>query len=334
MTLRVGIIGAGWIGQWHAVRWRRLPVKLAGFYDVNAANTEQAVRDYGGVGFTSVEKLVQAVDVVQVCSPTLFHKEHILAAAAARKFIFTEKPLARHLADAQEAIAACERAGVRLFVGQVLRFFPQYARAKRLIDDGVIGRPGVVRLLRAAGHPAVSEARAWFKDADKTGGCMMEGGIHDLDFARWAIGDIERVFARGITFRHDLGFLGDHALVTLRFTSGAIGHVEGSWMVTDGSFRQQFEIAGDKGLLRYDSLPQQQMAVSLRTASKPALLPVEPLNDLDEPYYRQLEHFLDGIQNDKEFLVSPQDGLEALRLGLAVVESLRTGQAVNVQDVV
>ena len=281
-----------------------------------------------------LERLLQAVDVVQICTPTGFHKANILEAAAHRKHIFCEKPLARYLPDAQEAIDACEKAGVRLFVGQVLRFFSEYARAKRLVDEGVVGTPGVVRLLRAAGHPAVSESRAWFRDGEKTGGCMVEGGIHDLDFARWTIGDVERVFARGLTFRSDLGFLGDHALVTLRFKSGAIGHVEGSWMVTDGRFRQQFEIAGDKGLLAYDSLPPEQFSLSLRTGSGPALLPVEQLNPKDEPYYRQLEHFLDCLLHDKEFLISPRDGLEALRLGLAVVESMHTGRPVNVAEAV
>lgn len=333
MVLRVGIIGAGWIGQWHAVRWRQLPVNLVGFYDVNPEAARQAVNAYGGQAFPDIDRLFQAVDVVQICTPTVFHKDHILQAAAQRKHIFCEKPLARYLSDAQEAIEVCEKAGVRLFVGQVLRFFPQYRRAKQLIDDGAIGAPGVVRLLRAAGHPAVSESRAWFKSGEQTGGCMMEGGIHDLDFARWAIGEVERVYARGLTFRDDLGILGDHALVTLRFKSGAIGHVEGSWMVTDGRFRQQFEIAGDKGLLAYDSLPPEQFAISLRAEGRHALLPVEQLNPKDEPYYRQLDHFVDCLLYDKEFLISPHDGLEALRLSLAVVESMRSGAVVRVEDV-
>jgi predicted dehydrogenase len=333
MTLRVGIVGAGWIGQYHAARWRQLPVRLAGFYDVRADVAQQAVDAHGGQRFASVEQLLRAVDVVQVCTPTIHHKDYVLQAAACGRHIFCEKPLARRLADARAMITACERAGVRLFVGQVLRFFPQYVRAKELVDAGVVGRPGKIRLLRAAGHPAVSEARAWFKSVEDTGGCMLEGGVHDLDFARWALGDAERVMARGLTYRGDLPVVGDHSLATLRFRSGAIGHVEESWMVTDGRFRQQFEIAGDRGCLSYDSLPPEPLTISLRSESRPALLPAEPLYPRDDPYYHQLAHFVACLENDREFLVSPQDGLEAMRLSLAVLESMRTGRAVSVQDV-
>ena len=272
--------------------------------------------------------------MVQVCTPTIYHKQSVLAVAAQRKHIFCEKPLARSLPDAREMIEACERAGVRLFVGQVLRFFPQYVRAKELIDQGAVGKPGMVRLLRAAGHPATSDRRAWLKSVAETGGCMMEGGVHDLDFARWAMGEVDHVFARGLTFRTDLDFLADHGFATLHFKNGAIGHVEESWMVTDGRFRQQFEISGDQGLLHYDSLPPEQLTISLRAESRPALLPAEPLNPRDEPYYRQLEHFVDCLVHDKEFRVAPQDGLEALRLSLAVLESMGTGKVVQVQDVV
>jgi UDP-N-acetylglucosamine 3-dehydrogenase len=332
--LRVGIVGAGWIGQWHAQRWLRLPVKLVGFYDVNDQTAQQAADTYGGQVFSGVEQLVRAVDIVQICTPTVYHKEQVLEAAAQRKQIFCEKPLARHLSDAQEIISACEAAGVRLFVGHVLRFFPQYVRARQLIHEGAIGTPGLIRLLRAAAHPATSSARAWFKSVEQTGGCVLEGAIHDLDFARWCLGEADRVFARGLTFREDLDVLGDHALATVRFRSGAIGHVESSWMVTDGRFRQRFEIAGDSGLLQYDSLPAEHLAVSLRATTQAALLPVEPLRTEDEPYYRQLAHYLDCLLHDREFRVSPQDALEALRLSLAVLESMRRGKVVNVEEVV
>lgn len=332
MALRVGIIGAGWIGQWHAARWRQLPVELVGFYDVSHQMAEQAAGIYGGSAFDHVEHLIRTVDIVQVCTPTVHHRDYVLEAAALRKHIFCEKPLARTITDAQAMINACEQAGVRLFVGQVLRFFPQYRRAKALIDTGAIGRPRVIRLLRAAGHPAVSEARNWFKDVEKTGGCMLEGAVHDLDFARWAVGEIDSVYARGLTYRSDLKITADHALAVLRFRSGAIGQVEGSWMVTDGRFRQRFSVAGEDGLLEYDSQPRAQISISLREQAVPALLPVEPLAREDEPYYHQLAHMLDCLEHDKAFLVSPQDGLEALRLSLAVLKSMQTGAVVKLEE--
>lgn len=334
MPLRIGMVGAGWIGTWHAQRWRRLPVTMAGFFDPDAHKAQQAAGTYGGRAFASLEDLLSAVDVVNICSPTPYHKEGVLMAAAAGKDIFCEKPLARYPADAQEMVEACERAGVRLFVGQVLRFFRQYARARQLVDEGAIGTPGLIRMVRGAGHPTGPGGRTWFEKVEASGGTIMEGGVHDLDYARWVMGEVDRVFARGITYRDDLPIVGDHVLVVLRFKSGAVGHIEGSWMVTDGRFRQRFLIAGDAGLLEYDSLPPEPLALSLRADRQVPLLPQEPLAPQDDPYYLQLAHFLDCLTGEKEFRVSAQDGVEAVRLSVAALESVRTGRVISVAEVV
>lgn len=334
MTLRVGLIGAGLIAELHADRWRRLPVKLAGFYDIDAQKAARLANTFGGETFPSREALIRAVDIVQVCTPTQFRKEVILSAASERRFIFTEKPLATRPREAQEIVDACAAAGVRLYVGQVLRFFPQYAHARRLVHDGAIGTPGLIRMIRAAVHPMLwGEGREWFRDTQKTSGAIMEGGIHDLDFARWTLGEVDHIFARGITMRDDLDLIGDHVLAVMRFQSGVIGHVEGSWMVTDGSFRQKFLIAGDQGMLEYDSFPQQQLFVSLRSQQGQGDLPAAPLAQDDEPYFAQSKHFLTCIQQDKEFLVKPQDGVEAVRMSVAALESMRTGKPVIVAEV-
>ncbi len=331
--IRVGIVGAGWIGRWHAERWKRLPVTLVGFYDTDADRCLRAAEDFGGKAFAALEDLISAVDIVTVCSPTPFHKEAVLMAAARGKQIFCEKPLARYPADAEAMAEACQKAGVRLFVGQVLRFFRQYVRAKQLLDEGLIGTPGLIRMVRGAGHPTGPQGRTWFESVEQAGGTIMEGGVHDLDYARWCLGDVEQVFARGITYR-PLPFPGDHILVILRFKNGALGHIEGSWMVTDGRFRQSFLIAGDRGLLEYDSLPAEQLAISLREDRRVPLLPQEPLAEHDDPYFAQLEHFLTCLKEDQEFRVSPRDGIEAVRLAVAALQSVRTGQPVRLEEVV
>ena len=223
---RIGIVGAGLIGAWHAARWKQLPVELTGFYDVSSEATAKAVAEFGGRAFDSLDDLLAAVDVLDVCSPTPYHKTPVLAAAAAGKDIICEKPLARHLSDAGEMVAACQAAGVRLFVAQVVRFFRQFAKAKALVDSGTLGRPGVIRTVRG-GSPPDPDRRVWFTDFEQSGGVIMDVSIHDLDIARWCFGDVERIFARGLTYAGVEPY--DHALITLRFKNGAIGHVEGSW---------------------------------------------------------------------------------------------------------
>jgi len=359
---RVGIVGAGVIGTWHAARWRQLPVALAGFYDVSATATAKAVGEFGGRAFERLDDLLAAVDVVDVCTPTSCHKAPVLAAAAAGKDVVCEKPLARHLQDAQEMVAACQSANVRLFVAQVVRFFREFSQAKAILDSGALGRPGVIRTVRGGSPPSVPPSggdrrsvppsggdeggeRSWFADFEQSGGVIMDLSIHDIDFARWCFGNVERVFARGLTTGAQCH---SHALIVLRFKNGAIGHLEGSWAYPPGRFRTLFEIAGDQGLIEFDGLAPAPLMVTLKMNNgtmnnetmnnetmnngQAVSVPVSesPLHPTDDPYYRELEHFLNCLERGDEFLVSPQDGLEAVRIALAAIESIRTGQPVHI----
>lgn len=328
---RIGIIGVGLIGAWHAVRWKQLPVELVGFYDVSSETAAKAVAEFGGQAFDSLDDLLATVDVADVCTPTPYHKTPVLTAAAAGKDIICEKPLARHLCDAEEMVATCQAAGVRLFVAQVVRFFRQFAQAKAILASGALGRPGFIRTVRGGSNPSRC---AWFSDFEQSGGVVMDFSIHDLDFARWCFGDVERVFSSGLTFAgvgpHD------HALISLRFKNGAIGHIEGSWAYPPGCFRTRFEIAGHEGLVEYDSLAPASLMVTLQSdesSQSPGVS--QSHNSLaphDDPYFAELEHFLDCLESGDEFLVSPQDGLEAVKLSLAAIESIRTGQPIYLDE--
>jgi UDP-N-acetylglucosamine 3-dehydrogenase len=332
---RIGIVGSGLMGSWHAARLQQLQsdqkgrIELAGFFDVSTEAAAKAVTEYGGKVFEVFEEFLSAVDVVDVCTPTPYHKEPVLAAAAAGKHVICEKPLARHLSDAAEMVSACETNGVRLFVAQVVRFFGQFSRAKATLESGSIGRPGVIRTVRGGGPPDPNQ-RTWFTDFGMSGGVIMDVSIHDLDFARWCFGDVERVFARGLTFAGVEPY--DHALITLRFKNGAIGHIEGSWAYPPGRFRTRFEIACDEGLVEWDSTDPAPLTVTLKPADSGASVAIpqyhDPLAPEDDPYYLQLEHFVDCLESGDEFLVTPKDGLQAVKLSLAAIESIRTGQPV------
>ena len=326
---RVGIVGAGLMGNWHAERWARLPVEIAGFYNRSRDAAERAASRFGGRVYDTVDALAEAVDIVDVCTPTFAHPEGVLAAASARKPAVCEKPLARTLPDAERMIAACEEAGVPLFVAQVVRFFPQYALAKAALESGELGRPGVLRLVRAGSFPR-ADPDTWYNSFEKGGGVIMDLAIHDLAFARWCFGDALRVFARGLTFAGRS--MSDHALITLSFENGALAHLEGSWAAPPGPFRTALELAGDAGILEWDALDPMPVQTSLRFsdegASKVPVMADSPLAPEDDPYYRELEHFLAALETGAPLRVTPQDGLEALRLALAATESLRSGQPV------
>ena len=329
---RVGIVGAGMIANWHAERWQHLPVEIAAHYDHKPEAAAQAAERFGGEAVTSLEALLERVDIVDVCTPTPAHKEAVLAAAAAGKAIICEKPMARHLADAEAMLQACEQAGVPLFIAHVVRFFPQYAQAKALCDQGALGNPGVLRTVRGGSFPRPN-AQSWYSDFASSGGVVMDLSIHDLDFARWCFGDVTRVFARGLTFQQQP--MRDHVSIVLSFANGAIGHIEGSWAYPPGQFVTSLELAGSEGLLEWDGLDPAPLQGSLRSRSD--LTDVSnsassPLVPEDDPYYQELAHALACFEQGSPMRVTPQDGVMALKLALAVIASLRSGQPVELAD--
>ena len=314
------------MGRWHAERWQQLPVDITGFYD--PASPDEVAARFGAKVFKRLSALVEAVDIVDVCTPTPAHREGVLAAAAGGKAAVCEKPIARRLSDAREMISACEEAGVPLFIAQVVRFFPQYERAKAALERGDLGEPGVIRLLRSGSAPR-PQPDSWYYDAERSGGVMMDLSIHDLDFARWCFGEVERVFARGSS----RGGVCEHALITLGFENGALGHIEGSWASPPGPFRTALEIAGTGGVLEWDSGDPTPFQASLRPADEAAARVPQsadsPLAPEDDPYFLELEHFLAHLERGTELRVTPQDALAALELSLAAIASLETGQPVT-----
>ena len=328
---RVGIVGAGLTGEMHAERWARLPVEIAGFTTRTPERAQTAAERHGGRAFSDLEALLSAVDVVDICTPTPTHKDLVLVAAAAGKDIICEKPMARHLHDAEEMMTACEAAGVRLFITHVVRFFPEYARAKEVLDSGQLGRPGVIRTVRGGNFPA-PDGHNWYADFEQSGGVIIDLLIHDIDYARWCFGDVATVFARGLTFSDVPNT--DHVLLTMRFQNGAIGHLEGSWAYPPGNFRTRLEIAGDEGLLECDSLETLPLSLTLKqeggSLATGVPVPESPRCPTDDPYYREIAHFLSCLESGDDFLVSTQDSLEALCIALAAIDSLRSGRPVNV----
>jgi predicted dehydrogenase len=316
----------------HAERWGRLPVEVAGFCTRTPERAQAAAERYGGRAFSSLEALLSEVDVVDICTPTPTHKDLVLAAAAAGKDVICEKPMARHLRDAEEMMAACKAAGVRLFIAHVVRFFPEYVRAKAVLDSGRLGRPGVIRTVRGGNFPA-PDMQNWYADFEQSGGVILDLLIHDIDYVRWCFGDVATVFARGLTFSDVPNT--DHVLLTVRFQNGAIGHLEGSWAYPPGNFRTRLEIAGDGGLLEFDSLETLPLSLTLKqeggTLAAGVPVPESPMHPTDDPYDREIAHFLSCLESGDDFGVSAQDSLDALRIALAAIESLRTGRPVHVE---
>jgi len=325
---RVAIVGVGGMGNVHGRAYREmLNAQPVAVVDIRPEVAESTAKNLDCEWFTDFDKMMAKIDpdVVDVCTPTPWHKEYVVRAAQAGKNIVVEKPMGRTLEDCREMVEAAASAGGTLMVAHVLRFFPEFATAKAQVDAGAVGNPSIVRTTRAGTYPRAWND--WFGNLDWSGGAILDLIVHDFDWLRWTFGDVERVYAKGL-FNRGIEHT-DYALVTLRFKSGVIAHVDTSWLNPTG-FVVQFEIAGDDGLIEYSNQMSTPLTIAQikSTDEKPGVvIPESPT--MQNPYFQELEHFIDCIEKGKKPSITPEDGLRAVEIGLAAIESIKTGKPVD-----
>ena len=326
--MRVGIAGAGSMGRTHAKAWLKAGCQVTGVISGHLERAEQFALEHQTKAFSSLEALLEEVDVLDICAPTHLHRSMTETAARAGKHIICEKPIALTLKDARAMIQICSSHSVRLFIAQVVRFFPQYRAAQEIFNSGQLGNLGVLCLKRMGYQPkAVGEN--WFLDETKSGGMIVDMMIHDFDYALWLGGKVSRVYARSARASQPES-IGDYALVTLGFESGAMAQIEGGWAYPKGTFRTSLDIAGSEGLIEWHSDDSSTVKSFLETRATDADAVGIPSSVLTEdPYTTQIKHFKHAITSNAPFDVTPQDALAALEIALAARESLATGQAIH-----
>ncbi|MDB4894779.1 MAG: gfo/Idh/MocA family oxidoreductase [Firmicutes bacterium] len=323
--MKVAVIGAGTMGTVHSEAYADMPgTQIAGIVDIRLAAAQSLAARTQTNAYDSFDALLahEQPDVIDICVPTYRHRAYTEQAAHAGKHVICEKPMARTLADARAMLNVCESADVRLFLAHVVRFFPEYSRATRSVQKGAVGKPGVIRTTRAGGHPTAWED--WYASYARSGGVIMDLLIHDFDWLRATFGEVERIFARSLRGRDTQRL--DYALVTLRFATGAIAHVEGSW-AHRGGFHTSIEIAGTVGMIEHDS--RQSAPIRVHTESREqgqagVAVPESPL--AQSPYYLELENFMNCIRTNTQPIVTAEDGYKALEIAAAANLSAATGR--------
>lgn len=318
--LKAGVIGAGGMGSTHVRGWAAAEgVELVGVADLDLPKAEAIAGKYGTQAFGSVEALLAAgVEAVSVCVPSNLHRVLTEQALAAGCHVLCEKPMALSVADCDAMIAAAKSVGKLLSVAQVVRFFAEFENGHKLVQSGGVGKPAVVRTRRGGGFPGWA---SWFGDEAQSGGILFDLAVHDIDWLLWTFGPVERVYAKGLTER---GFETlDHALITLRHTSGTISHTEVTWADPKGG-GATFEIAGDAGLLAHDA--RKEVSLSFRTETRTGT--GRPQVSTDDPYNRQIAAFARAIREGAPLAVTGEEGRNAVAIAAAARESLKTGRAI------
>jgi len=336
VTLRICLVGSGNMARTHANHWRKIKeVVVAGVVTKDPDSVTNLPIPENTQRFDNLEQALDNAEfeIVDICTPTTTHVDLALLAISRRKHLFIEKPMARNLADCDRINLAAEAAGVNLMVGHVVRFFPEFAAGKRAIDSGAVGIPAAIRTSRTAGHPK-GGWNNWFADPAQSGGVLLDMAIHDMDWIRWCFGPVERVFAKGLYGRDEYKGVLDYGLVTFKLRSGAIAHVTGSWAHV-GPFRTTFEVCGDGGMLEHDSSRTAPYSLALRTPPGTApgvAIPASPMAPEDDPYYLELREFTDSILEERPPSVTGKDARAAVELALAALQSIETGQPVEISE--
>jgi len=319
--MKVGVLGTGAMGNVHARQYRLMPDVQIGFRERHPERADTFHASGESARFDSAEQLIEWADVIDICLPTDLHMEYALKAIEAGKPLFLEKPMTTSLADAEKLIHAADKANVPFMVGQVVRFFPEYALGHRLVKNGTVGTPSAARLRRGGGLTP-SGANGWFMDHSRSGGVLVDLAIHDFDWLRWTLGEVKFLYSRSLGATTGQG--PDYALTTLTFESGAVAHVESTWM-DPGGFRTCYEVAGSEGLIEFDS----RTTPGIRTHLHSGIKLDQTVSSEDDPYYKELAGFLGAVKNGTPVPVTGHDGMVALSLSLAALESAKTGKVVH-----
>ena len=318
--MKIGLLGAGGIGRVHARQYaRRSDVELF-VHDRDPERAAALAGASGGTPVDSYDALLRKADAIDVCLPTPLHRDAGLRAIAAGRALLVEKPLARTFEEGLALVEAAERAAVPLMAAQVVRYFADFERGHRLVAEGAVGLPAAARTRR--GGKAPKGAEGWYGDLAQSGGVLLDLAIHDFDWLRWTLGDVSHLYARSVGIQDGHG--PDYALTTLTFDSGAVAHVEATWMDPTG-FRTAFEVAGSAGLIEHDSRDNP----FLRTATDGGVATDGGLVPEDDPFYREIDGFVSALKDGTPVPVPGREGLAALGIALAAVESARTGRIVR-----
>ena len=269
--LRVGLVGTGFMGKTHALGFAAAPrvfdlpydVVLHSVADRTDGLAAAAARSFGFARSGGDWKRLIAdpdIDVIDITTPNALHKEIALAAIAAGKHVYCEKPLAPQASDAREMADAAEAAGLKTQVGFNYLCNPMMALARELIASGELGEVRTYRGIHAEDYMMDAASPFTFRHEAAGGGALADIGSHALATAEYLLGPIERLMGDCVTVydrRPDGqgGFrtveVDDVGRAFLRFASGASGSIEASWVSTGRKMQHDFEIYGTKGALLF-----------------------------------------------------------------------------------
>ncbi len=330
--MKVAVIGVGSMGTNHLRVYTELEgVEVVGVSDISEERLQLVSNRFGVKTYTSYQELVETEkpDAVSVTVPTSDHEKVASFCLKNGAHLLVEKPIAATVEEGRRMIAMADRLGKQLMVGHIIRFNPAMQSLKKRLENGDVGKIFQVFCRRAGPFPAR------IRDV----GVVVDLAPHDVDIMRFLTGkDPKRVYAeteQRIHTDHE-----DMLFGLLRFPGGITGALEINWL-TPTKMRETL-VLGEKGLFRVDDLMQDLYYFENPQAVGELWSPFRAIRGVSEgsmtrfsikrqePLKAELKAFIDAVRAEKPVPVTGQDGLEALRLSLALVESGKYHKVIEV----
>ncbi len=338
---KIAILGAGFITDIHMESYHRF-VPEAEVVAVYARNIDKAKafaeKYHIPQWFNDLDEVIEnsGCEVVDICLPNYLHAEATLKAAAAGKHIIIEKPLAVTLEEANEMIDACKKANVKLMYAEELCFAPKYERVRQLVNEGAIG--DIYMLKQAEKHSGPHSD--WFYDIDLSGGgVLMDMGCHAIAWFRWMLKNAKAtsVYATMSTVLHkERTKAEDNSVVIIEFENGVTAVAENSW-AKHGGMDDKSEVYGTGGVIYADlfmgnaaiSYSKNGYGYAMEKADTTVGWSFTVFEEaFNQGYPHELKHFIECVQQDKQPVVTGEDGRAVLEIIYAAYASAAEGKKI------
>lgn len=341
--LKIGIVGAGMISQYH-IRGYQLSedAEVVAIADVDKNKAEERAKNLviSSDGTSELEPIAtnipniyadykemlqsEDLDAVSICLPNYLHEDATIYAAEHGCHVLCEKPMAVSIDSADRMIEACKNNNVKLMIEFPSRFNLAIVKIKELLSNEIIGKIFRVRTKWSHGGPENwSPTGKWFFEKRKSGGgALLDLGVHNIDALRWMIGEVKCVSSLVRTLVKNIE-VEDNVAALLEFENGAIGVVEASWSSIPGMMG--FEICGTKGRIIY-GYPNTEFEVYIdndlvQGIFKPNIKKYQ-VSDLNNERILCVKYFVDRIVKNKKIeLASGLDGKKAVEIAIAIYKS-------------
>jgi predicted dehydrogenase len=340
MTVRVGVVGSGFMGR----TWAEVAAHQANGTSLSAVTGGTRAAALAADFDVPLEPDLDAllarddIDAVVLATPPAVHLEQTLAAAAAGRHLLVEKPMAQSASECAKMVEACRRGGVRLAVVSQHRFRDAPVAAKRLIDDGTIGDVRIIQVTGAEVGWWDLKARGdeWKLDPRQQT-AWASWGAHTCDLLRWFTGaDGKLAFARITNFSGDPPDVGQSAAVTFEMTSGALAHILMSYEFPSPGIQPSWpwRIVGSRGIIELDPYSSVRLGLDDGWELVAEQEPFDPMDAADpvrlRAYARELEDLVGAIVEGNDLLVSGEEGRRTTAMLDAAERSAASGTSASV----